>query len=178
MLIGEYRKEFCRPPNPGAEHLRGVAYLDADISEVFPYLNTVLCGHQYFTDPPSLTLKLPGKLVTLHARDISINILEDEAEADRIFEWLKEKVNETWDRRGEIRPTHEIRAKPRVIEILRLLPKTNCGECGLPTCMVFAVQMSDGQARLEECSHLEGGSREKIQHYIDQFSIGVKVERP
>ena len=89
MLIDQYRKEFCRPPNPQAEHLRCVAHLDADISEALPYLNRVLGANQYFTDPPSLTLKLPGKLVTLHAKDIAINILEDEAEADAILEWLK-----------------------------------------------------------------------------------------
>ena len=81
MLLEGYTREFCRPPNPEAEHLRCVASLDTDITEVLPYLNTVLGGHQYFSDPPSLTLKLPGKLVTLYARKIAINILKDEQEA-------------------------------------------------------------------------------------------------
>ncbi len=177
MLIKGYRKEFCRPPHPGAEHLRCVAHLDDDISEVLPYLNTVLEGHQYFSNPASLTLKLPGKLVTLHARDIAINILKDEAEADRIFEWLKDQVNETWKRRREIRPSYEISAKPRAIEVLKLLPKTNCRRCGHLTCMVFAVQISDRCARLDDCPHLDDEAKGRIQNYIERFSTALQVRR-
>lgn len=115
MLISRFRKEFCRPPNPEAEHLRCVAHLDGDISQVLPYLNITLGGHQYFTDPPSLTLKLTGKLVTLSAKKIAINILKDEAEADRILEWLKEQVNETWRSREGMEPSFKTTPKPRLL---------------------------------------------------------------
>jgi acetyl-CoA decarbonylase/synthase complex subunit gamma len=27
------------------------------------------------------------------------------------------------------------------IEIFKLLPKTNCGKCGVPTCLAFAMQL-------------------------------------
>lgn len=169
MLISRYRKEFCRPPNPKAEHLRCVAHLDEDISEVLPYLNRSLGGHQYFTDPPSLTLKLPGKLVTLHAKEIAINILKDEAEADTILEWLKEKVNETWSRIEEIEPSFEVAPKPRLFDILRLLPKTNCGKCGDVTCTVFALHISEHAARLEDCPLLDELHKERIRQYLERF---------
>jgi hypothetical protein len=67
MLVKAYAKSFVRPPNPQAPHLRCFAALDADITQVLPYLNTALKGFQYYKEPPSLTLKLPGKLVTLSA---------------------------------------------------------------------------------------------------------------
>jgi ArsR family metal-binding transcriptional regulator len=169
MLISRYRKEFCRPPNPEAEHLRCVAHLDVDISEVLPYLNRVLGGHQYFENPPSLTLKLPGKLVTLHAKEIAINILRDEAEADVILEWLKEKVNDTWARRQEIEPSFSVASKPRVLEVLRLLSKTNCGKCGDPTCMLFAVHICEQVARPEDCPFLDEVQKRRIHEYLDQF---------
>lgn len=172
MLIVQYRKEFCRPPNPQAEHLRCVAHLDSDISEAFPYLNAVLGGHQYFRDPPSLTLKLPGKLVTLHPKQIAINILKDEAEADTILEWLKGQVNETWRSRDEIKPSFGIVPKPRVIEILKLLPKSNCGNCGHPTCMVYAVKLSDQNAQLEDCTVLDEAGKTRIQEYLQHFYPG------
>jgi hypothetical protein len=58
MLVESYRKEFCLPPNPKAQHLRSYAYLDGNITEVLPYLNTVLGAYQFHRDPPSLTLKM------------------------------------------------------------------------------------------------------------------------
>lgn len=155
MLVKSYRKEFCRPPNPSAQHLRCAAYLDVEISDALPYLNTVLKGHQYFNNPPSLTLKLPGKLVTLHANQISINILKDEEEAESILAWLKEIINETWSNRETINPTYEAPSKLRVLDILKLLPRSNCGRCGYPTCMVFAVQVSEGTCHMDMCPFVD-----------------------
>ena len=104
MLLKNYKKEFCRPPNPEAQHLRCVAYLDENISDVLPYLNTVLKGHQYIKIPPSLTLKLRDKLITLYSREIGINILKDEDEAQELLEWLTQEINDTWKRRKESCP--------------------------------------------------------------------------
>lgn len=155
MLFKSYHKEFCRPPNPNAEHLRCVAYLDADITEALPYLNTALGGHQYFNDPPSLTLKLPGKLVTLRPREIAINILQDEEEAESILDWLRQEINQTWSKRDTIKPTYAAPPKHRVLDILKRLPKTNCGRCGHSTCTVFAVQVGERTCDLEECPFLD-----------------------
>jgi ArsR family metal-binding transcriptional regulator len=173
MIVRGYRKEFCRPPNPAAQHLRCVAHLDGDIGEVLPYLNTLVDGHQYFNDPPSLTVKLPGKLATLYSREIAINILKDEAEADEILEWLMEKLNEAWSRRGEIKPSFGAPPKPRALEVLKRLPKTNCGQCGHPTCMVFAVRVCDRAARLDDCPFLEGERKKEIQDYLERLHPGL-----
>ena len=37
------------------------------------------------------------------------------------------------------------------IQIFKLLPKTNCGECGSPTCLAFAMALAAGKAELEKC---------------------------
>ena len=39
------------------------------------------------------------------------------------------------------------------IDIYKLLPKTNCKECGLPTCMAFAMKLAQKKAELSECPH-------------------------
>lgn len=41
------------------------------------------------------------------------------------------------------------------IEILKLLNKSNCKECGQPTCLAFAAAVSRGQKRLDECPYIE-----------------------
>ncbi len=32
------------------------------------------------------------------------------------------------------------------IQIFKLLPKTNCKECGVPTCLAFAMNLASGTA--------------------------------
>jgi acetyl-CoA decarbonylase/synthase complex subunit gamma len=49
------------------------------------------------------------------------------------------------------------------IEIFKLLPKTNCQECGVPTCMAFAVKLAAGQAELDACPYVSKESREKLE---------------
>jgi ArsR family metal-binding transcriptional regulator len=169
MLIKQYRTEFFRPPNPEAQHLRCVAHLDGDISEVLPYLNVVLGGHQFFTDPLSLTLKFHGKLITLTPRQIAINILKDENEADNILNWLTREINETWERRRALQPSFEVSPKPRILEILKFLPRTNCRECGQPTCMVFATQVSEGIRGPDDCPPLDKQNKLRLQEYLGQF---------
>ena len=87
MLVERYHKEFCLPPNPKARHLRCYAHLDGDIGEVLPYLNTVLGGYQYYRESQMLTLKFQAKLITLYPQMIAINMVKDEAEAEKILEW-------------------------------------------------------------------------------------------
>jgi len=37
------------------------------------------------------------------------------------------------------------------IQIFKLLPKTNCGKCGVPTCLAFAMNLAAGKAELSAC---------------------------
>ena len=172
MLLSQYRTKYVRPPNPTAQHLRCFADLENDIGAVLPYLNTRLKGHQFFRDPPSLTLKYRGgTLITLTSHEIAINIVKDEAEAKDILEWLKEEINATWERRGEIVPSFEVAAPPRVLEILKLLPRTNCGACGQPTCMVFAVEVGQGAQGPHGCPCLDKEHQGKLKEYLRQFHL-------
>ena len=40
------------------------------------------------------------------------------------------------------------------IAIFKMLPKTNCGECGVPTCMAFAMSLAGGKAELSKCPYV------------------------
>ena len=39
------------------------------------------------------------------------------------------------------------------LDIFKLLPKTNCGDCDVPTCMAFAMKLAQKKAELSECPH-------------------------
>jgi ArsR family metal-binding transcriptional regulator len=171
MLVKQYCPKFVRPPNPTAHHLRCYAHLDADISEVLPYLNTVLKGHQFCPEPPSLTLKYHAKLITLTSHEIAINMVKDQTEAGDILEWLKQEINTTWERRGDITPSFEVAEPPRVLAVLKFLPRTNCRACGQPTCMVFAVQVCQGAQGLAACSCLDPENLQGLREYLGQFHL-------
>jgi acetyl-CoA decarbonylase/synthase complex subunit gamma len=40
------------------------------------------------------------------------------------------------------------------LEIYKLLPKTNCKDCGFPTCLAFAMKLAAKQAELAACPHV------------------------
>jgi len=48
------------------------------------------------------------------------------------------------------------------MEILKILDRSNCRECGKPTCLAFAVAVSNGQKQLDECPKLDGGIVEQF----------------
>ncbi len=48
------------------------------------------------------------------------------------------------------------------IEIMKMLPKKNCGECGVPTCLAFAMKVAAGQADINACPHASDEVKAKI----------------
>ena len=45
------------------------------------------------------------------------------------------------------------------MQIYKSLPKTNCKDCGFPTCMAFAMQVAAKQRALEDCPHISADSK-------------------
>jgi acetyl-CoA decarbonylase/synthase complex subunit gamma len=48
------------------------------------------------------------------------------------------------------------------IQIFKLLPQTNCKECGVPTCLAFAMNLASGKAELDSCPYVSAEAREKL----------------
>ncbi len=170
MLLESYTLEIFNPEcRPGAMTVHCFAHLDQDVSNALPYVNAVLGGNTYSKDPPSVGFKIHGKLITIHSRKIAVNALKDEEEATKIIEWLKREINTAWEDRDNIEPLYEAAPQPQVFEILKLLPKTNCKECGQPTCMVFASQVAEGGKGPEDCPPLDDGCRDNLLEYLSRF---------
>ncbi len=174
MLLKDYQLEiFNSECNPEAMSVLCFAHLDQDVSEALPYLNSALGGFEYIKDPPSVIFKSQGKLITVRGRKIAINALKDEQEARKIVEWLKREINDVWNRRNEIKPCYEGLPRPGIMEILKLLPKTNCRECGEPTCLVFATKVAEGAKGAEDCTQIDGNEGVKLRKYMKKFNLDV-----
>ncbi len=48
------------------------------------------------------------------------------------------------------------------IQIYKLLPQTNCKDCGLPTCLAFAMKLSAKQIELAACPHVSEDSKVQL----------------
>lgn len=48
------------------------------------------------------------------------------------------------------------------LEIYKLLPKTNCKECGFPTCLAFAMKLAAKQVDLDACPHVSAEAKEAL----------------
>jgi len=63
------------------------------------------------------------------------------------------------------------------IEIFKLLPKTNCGECGVPTCLAFAMNLATGKAELSACPYISEEAKVKLEEAsappIRPVTVGV-----
>ncbi len=48
------------------------------------------------------------------------------------------------------------------IQIYKLLPQTNCKECGFPTCLAFAMKLAAKQVELSTCPYVSESSKAQL----------------
>jgi ArsR family metal-binding transcriptional regulator len=170
MLLKSFRKKIFRAEcNPNFQSVHCIAQLDQDVSEALPYLNASLGGFTYIKYPPSVTFRVHGKLITVYGERIAVNALKDEEEADKILNWVKQEINDTWEKRDQIKPSFRGMSKPQILEILKFLPRNNCRQCGQTTCMVFSLLVADGAKGAEDCPGLSDVGKTRLKRYLEPF---------
>jgi len=58
------------------------------------------------------------------------------------------------------------------MQVYKILPRTNCKDCGFPTCMAFAMQVAAKQKALTDCPHL---SEEAKQEFSEASAPPMKL---
>jgi len=155
MLLNEYQLRIVLPDcNFSAETVNSIVTLSDDITEMLPYLNTVLKGVQYIEKEKILMVKRGGHLITFRPREIAITKLEDEHEARTVMEELKQIINETYQSRDKIEPDYTMDKDLKSSDILKLLPGTNCKECGERTCFAFSFKLIRHDVEISKCTPL------------------------
>ncbi len=167
--------EIFRPKMDSTkEVLHAIATFEADIAPALPYINAELGGWDYDQRNQVLLLKLAaGKWITLHPQKIAMRGIRDLDEAQALLAWIQGQVNDIYERRDQIPPRYTSQAGLKVMEILKLLPLTNCKVCGYATCMAYAAALRDGEISLQDCQPLweekHREKREKLQTYLESF---------
>lgn len=128
--------------------------LDADVSALFPYINAVCRGAELFQDPYLIRFCLAEHYCLLHPDRGIASPIEDLSQATAFVDHLVLFLKDLHSRKDEIRPNHKIHRRVSVVDIIQLLPRTNCGECGFASCMAFAGALSIQDTQPRVCPHL------------------------
>ncbi|MBI2832710.1 MAG: hypothetical protein HYX79_10690 [Chloroflexi bacterium] len=170
-LIKDYQVQLAEPGcKPGSGRFGALATTPNDISPVFPYLNAVWPNARYDHDNKVLIWEERGQVYAFRPREIRLANVENFEQASQVVADIVERINDIWQGRGDIVPRYAERKMPSVLDIYKLLPKTNCRQCGYATCMAFAADLRKCAVRPEQCPPLmqaeNAGNREKIMGLV------------
>jgi ArsR family metal-binding transcriptional regulator len=157
--------------------IRLIAHLSKDISQVMPYLNAQISTAFYNNDAKILTFMEQYRMVTLYSGKIAIAKADEIVDAWRLLEKIRRLVNTTWQNRHSITPSEEMRKKPPALEIYFRLPRTNCGQCGLSSCMAFALTLWGGNIEPSFCKPIFEGEHTYLKDAFSEICMGLGVAK-
>ncbi len=173
FIAKEYDLDLEAPGcEPGAEYWNATAQFKDDISEVFPYLNAQWKNVVYSPAAKQITWHREGRSVAIQPNKITISNLPDRDTATVEMEKILAEINNIWMDRANITPLHEPRKRLVAMEIYKLLPQTNCKECGEASCFAFATKLTVGEADVRDCIPLfdEEQYAEKRQALLEMLA--------
>ncbi|UCH43828.1 MAG: hypothetical protein JSW16_04640 [Dehalococcoidales bacterium] len=166
-LITEYRCELVANPHSHGSGRYGIrVMLTNDISTVFPYLNAVLDGTWYDHENSIFIGMVRRYRCAFRPHEIQVAANADPTTMPLIVSEVVSQVNQVWEERDGIEPSFTERKLPPVYHIFRLLPRTNCKQCGYTTCLAFAADLRDDKVLLQQCPPLSRPENKGIRRQI------------
>lgn len=157
MLVKGYSDLSVKTPDchPGVPAWVARFRFDADVTELFPYINAVIEEAEYHETPHHIIFTLDGIRCALYSDNAAASPFIGREEALTFIKRLIDFLNEIDLKRESIEPDYNKKEYIPVLEIFRSLPRTNCRECGYPSCMAFAAALSKRETDKEKCPQYE-----------------------
>ena len=172
MYLEEVKMTFIQPCTADSARIRFKAKFSTDISEILPYINSVVKDAIYNKKIQSLTIRKEFRIITIYGTELAVSKAINESEAYELMDLVKDLVNNTHERKDEIEPLHEMREKPSTLEVYKYLPKLNCKKCGEATCIAFASKLLSGTQSIKRCRpSYEEDNKENLEKMEDMLQI-------
>jgi len=169
-LITDYQHELIEDHHSFGSGRYGLRVtLPMDISPAFPYLNSILDDTIYDHENCILIGFINKKRYAFRPHEIQMGMVADPSDVSGIIEEAVELVNGIWKDRDSIEPSLIERKIPPVFEIYQMLPRTNCRECGYPTCLAFSADLRSGNVKPEVCVKLSDPEYRETRDKIDSI---------
>jgi DNA-binding CsgD family transcriptional regulator/ArsR family metal-binding transcriptional regulator len=125
--------------------------LDTNVSQLFPYINATFEDAKFFDKPEYILFHMNGIKCTLYPNDIIAAPFTDQGQALTFVNRLIIFLNDLYNKKDSVKPNFKKVSPVSVFDIFKLLPQTNCKECGYTTCMAFAAAISQSETTPDKC---------------------------
>lgn len=171
MYLESIDLNFIQPCTTDSNRIRIKGSFSRDITDIFPYLNTYLKTAIYNNSASTLTFNYGHKIVIMYSNEIAVSKLLNETDAFETLDYLKDIINDCYNKKEEIYPSNEMKKLPSPIDIYEYLPKINCGKCGVATCLAFATKLINGSFKVSRCIHLNERGNEENKKEIEEIVL-------
>lgn len=139
---------------PNSSNFNVLMDLDESIEGLLPHLAAFLPGCTYMHGSGVINFMDEGHIVAIYPDRLTITDVQDQRDAEDFCREYFGKIQYIRANLSKIEPVFAKRSSVSVLDILRALPKTNCGECGSATCMAFAARVFRREDSINKCSPL------------------------
>ncbi|MFB0526885.1 MAG: (Fe-S)-binding protein, partial [bacterium] len=153
-LLKDINITFVAPCIADPKKIRLIAHFFNNVAEAFPYLNTVMKNATYNKEFPTLNFSKERRMVNIYSHKVAIAKADEIVDAWQILAYIKDLINDTYNKKDSIVPNFERKVRATALEIYSWLPKTNCKQCSETTCLAFAVKLLLGEQNIANCKPL------------------------
>ncbi len=125
--------------------------IEPDLKPIFPYINAVVPDARYHDQPEYVQFSFKGIGCTVYSHDIVAAPFDGRDTAQAFIRKLIDFLNDIYAGKNEIEPDYRKYRPISVMDVLKLLPRSNCKKCGYATCLAFAGALRQGLATPDLC---------------------------
>jgi DNA-binding CsgD family transcriptional regulator/ArsR family metal-binding transcriptional regulator len=159
--------------------------LDQDVRPLFPYINAALDEAVYYEKPEHVRFLFDGYRCFLYPNVTVAHFFESKMAAKDFISGFIDFLNDIYNQKENITPNYDQIKHVPVIDILKVLPKTNCRECGYSTCMAFAAALMKGKVAADKCPSLASPISESAAYpifdndgnVVDSISLQINTSK-
>ncbi|MFW9849463.1 MAG: (Fe-S)-binding protein [Candidatus Thorarchaeota archaeon] len=161
--------------------VRIVAQFDTELKSILEILFLHLKNASYSKGLGCIVMKKDGGITSIFGSGrVSITYLKNKQEGItklNRFATLFSKAFEYLELNGPV-DQHLIQQHENLnaLELLKLLPQTNCGDCGETGCFPFASRLLLGDYQIEDCKELLGDEKSKMRRELEAFLQPINLD--
>ncbi|MDY6906589.1 MAG: LuxR C-terminal-related transcriptional regulator [Thermodesulfobacteriota bacterium] len=160
VQLGYHELTICyggplgKPGTHSSSDMMAAFQFDANVDSLFPYVNAVAENAELYENPDLVRFRFNGATCVLYPEYCLISPITDREHARHFVGKLIDFLKDIAGRMETIKPKYKLFKNVSALDILKLLPLTNCRECGFDTCMAFAAILSRQQTIPSRCPYI------------------------
>lgn len=136
---------------PHSTHYNVLMDMETSVEDLLPYLAAVLPACTYVHGTGVVQLMDRGHIVAIYPDRLTITDVPGTAEAESLCDEYFNLIERVRRERPRLTPVMRRQRSLSVLDIYRLLPKSNCGLCHLPTCLALAAAVLRRESPVSAC---------------------------